>query len=174
MDRPRDRQQSSAQLATISSSVSTAGERVSIVPCSELDSDAPLVRLGQYRFKPARTDAELDQVDRLNYDTFVREVAQHGDPGTGRLIDKFHHENTYLIATRGDDVVGMAAAHDSPPFSIADRLPDPDVIERPGDRPLEVRLLAVRPDCRRGPIFYGRSPRACARPGARPRSHTAL
>ncbi len=97
----------------------------------------------------------FDQVHRLNYETFVCEVPQHGDPGTGRLIDKFHYKNTYLIATRGDLVVGMAAVHDSPPFSIADRLIDPELLERPGERPLEVRLLAVRPDYRRGPVFSG-------------------
>ncbi|HKI20415.1 MAG TPA: hypothetical protein VKA15_21175, partial [Isosphaeraceae bacterium] len=66
MDRLRDRQRSSAQLATISSSIGTADERLSGVPCPELDSGAPLFCLGQYSFKPARTDAELDQVHRLN------------------------------------------------------------------------------------------------------------
>jgi aspartate aminotransferase-like enzyme len=120
-----------------------------------LDKAVPLLRLGQYSFKLAQTDAELDQVHKLNYETFVREIAQHGDPGTGRLIDKFHHKNAYLIAMCGDDVVGMAAVHSRPPFSIADRLADPKVIERPGERPLEVRLLAIRPDRRRGPVFSG-------------------
>jgi aspartate aminotransferase-like enzyme/predicted N-acetyltransferase YhbS len=113
------------------------------------------LRLGPYLFKPAETDAEFDQVHRLNYEMFVREVAQYDDPGTGRLVDKFHHKNLYLIAKRGGDLVGMVAAHDRPPFSVADRLADPGVIDRPGGRPLEVRLLGVRPDCRGGPVFSG-------------------
>lgn len=54
--------------------------------------EEPLLRHGPYLFKCARTDFELDQVHRLNFETFVREVAQYDDPGTGRLVDKFHHK----------------------------------------------------------------------------------
>jgi hypothetical protein len=155
MDRPRDRQHSCTSLAGRFPSAQLANERISVAPYREFDRDASLLRLGRYQFKLAETDAEVDQVHRLNYETFVREVAQHPDPGTGRLVDKFHHKNTYLIAIHRDDVVGMAAVHDRPPFSVADRLRDPSVLKRPGQRPMEVRLLAVRPGCRRGPVFSG-------------------
>jgi aspartate aminotransferase-like enzyme len=124
-------------------------------PVFEGDGHEPLFRLGPYSFKWAETDDELDQVHRLNYESFVREVAQYSDPGTGRLVDKFHDKNTYVIARLGGDVVGMVAAHDRPPFSVADRLADPAVLDRPGEQPLEVRLLAVRPGYRRGPVFSG-------------------
>lgn len=125
------------------------------MPSGEFDGEVARLRLGEYRFKVAKTDAEVDQVHRLNYDTFVREVAHYGDPGTDRLIDKFHAKNTYLIALHGGDVVGMAALHDRPPFSIASRVVDPHILERPGERPLEVRLLAIRPAHRHRPVFSG-------------------
>src|SRR5262249_29211814 len=58
---------------------------VSTATLSEGD-DATLLRLGRFRFKRAETDAELEQVHRLNYETFVREVAQYDDAGTDRLV----------------------------------------------------------------------------------------
>jgi aspartate aminotransferase-like enzyme/GNAT superfamily N-acetyltransferase len=112
-------------------------------------------RLGPYLVKRAVTEVEFDQVHRLSYETFVREIPQHPDPGTGLLVDKFHHKNTYWIALHDGELVGMVAAHDQPPFSVADRLPGPVPFDRPGDQPLEVRLLAVRPGYRRGPVFPG-------------------
>lgn len=113
------------------------------------------IRLGRFVFKPAETPHELEQLHRLNYETFVREVPQHHDPGNGRLVDKFHDKSSYLVALDGDSVVGMLSVHDQPPFSVADKLDDPRVLERLGPRPLEVRLLAVRPELRHGPVFAG-------------------
>ena len=49
----------------------------------------------------------------------------------------------------------MVAVHDRPPFSIADRLEDPGVLARLPGRPLEVRLLAVRPGVRHGAVLPG-------------------
>src|SRR5262245_8566718 len=106
-----------------------------------------MVRVGPYLFKFAETAEELDQVHRLNFRTFVREIPQHADPGSdGRLIDKFHHKNRYLICVKDGRVVGMLAAHGEPPFSVADRMPDPSVLTQKGVRPVEIRLLAVDPE----------------------------
>jgi aspartate aminotransferase-like enzyme/GNAT superfamily N-acetyltransferase len=127
----------------------------SAAPTPERDGDAILLQLGRFRFKRAESDAELEQVHRLNHETFVREVAQYGDTGSEHLVDKFHHKNTYIVAVHGDDLVGMVAVHDRPPFSVEDRLPDPSVLDGLGGRPMEVRLLAVRPAYRRGPVFSG-------------------
>src|SRR5207248_13288 len=106
-------------------------------------------------FKRAETGDEVEQVHALNYRTFVAEIAQHPDPGTGQLVDKFHAKNQYFIAVHDGRVVGMVSSHDRPPFSVADRLPDPAVLERPGTRPLEVRLLAVEPGKRNSIVFMG-------------------
>src|SRR5262249_27206715 len=87
--------------------------------------------------------------------TFVSEIPQHEDHGTGVLIDKFHNKNSYLIAIRGGRVVGMLGVHDQPPFSVADRLPEPEILQLPGVRPLEIRLLAIEPEERNSPMFLG-------------------
>jgi aspartate aminotransferase-like enzyme len=114
-----------------------------------------MFRVGQYLFKWAETAEEIDQVHRLNYRTFVGEIPQYPDPGTGVLVDKFHHKNRYLIALKAGRVVGMLSGHDEPPFSIAGRLSDPGLIQRPGMRPLEVRLLAIEPAERNTSMFLG-------------------
>lgn len=109
-------------------------------------SIAPVtLRIGDLLIKTADQPDEFEQVHALNYQTFVREIGQHADPGAARLVDKFHAKNRYLIVKRGQAVVAMLAIHDRPPFSVAARLPDPGWIERTCPRPLEVRLLTVRP-----------------------------
>lgn len=114
-----------------------------------------MLRVGSYVFKRADTSDELDAVHRLNYQTFVAEIPQHADPGGGRLVDKFHDKNAYFIVSHRGRVVGMLSGHDQPPFSVADRLSDPAVLEAPGVRPLEVRLLAVEPAKRNSTVFFG-------------------
>ena len=124
-------------------------------PATGENDEVPALRLGPYLVNRAATEAEFEQIHRLNYEAFVREVPQHHDLGTGRLVDKFNDKNLYLISLKGDDLAGMIAAHDQPPFSVADRLPGPNPFDGPGERPLEVRLLTVRPSYRRGPVFLG-------------------
>lgn len=114
-----------------------------------------MLRVGPYLFKQADSDQEFDQIHRLNYRTFVSEIRQYSDPGTDRLIDKFHHKNVYFVGLKRGRVVGMLSAHDQPPFSIAERLPDPSMLQRPGMNVMEVRLLAVEPDERHSSIFFG-------------------
>jgi aspartate aminotransferase-like enzyme/N-acyl-L-homoserine lactone synthetase len=114
-----------------------------------------MLRVGQYVFKRAETKQEFEQIHRLNYRTFVSEIPQHVDSGTGQLVDKFHTKNAYLIVLRDGRVVGMVSAHDQPPFSVAERLREPEILQRPGTRPLEVRLLAIEPDERNSTMFFG-------------------
>lgn len=114
-----------------------------------------MIQSGRYIFKRADRASEFDQVHALNYSTFVREIAQHHDPGDGRLVDKFHEKNVYFIALREEQVVGMVTVHDQAPFSVTARLPDPGVLAAPGTCPLEIRLLAIQPGERQGPVFGG-------------------
>jgi hypothetical protein len=104
-----------------------------------------MFRVGPYSFKVAETPSEFAQIHQLNYRTFVREIPQHADDQSGQLVDKFHEKNRYLIALRDETVVGMLSAHDTPPFSISARLPDPTLLTADGVVPVEIRLLAVEP-----------------------------
>jgi aspartate aminotransferase-like enzyme/predicted N-acetyltransferase YhbS len=91
-------------------------------------------------------------VAELNYRTFVQELGQYTDDGSGLRQDKFHGKNHYMLCEREGELVGMVAVHDQPPFSVSARLPDGQTVESLSKRPLEVRLLSVRPDLRRGPL----------------------
>ncbi len=114
-----------------------------------------MLQVGSYVFKRATTHEELHQVHALNHRTFVGEIPQHSETGTGLLVDKFHDKNTYLIALEGQRLIGMVSVHHQPPFSVADRLPDTTLLSQPGMRPMEVRLLAIEPSRRNGVVFGG-------------------
>jgi len=95
--------------------------------------------------KVADTPAEFEQIHRLNYRTFVEEIPQHAPNGEGRLVDKFHAENTYLIVTSGDRLAGMLALRDQRPFSLDGKLGNIDPYLPSCVHPAEVRLLSVDP-----------------------------
>lgn len=104
------------------------------------------------RFKIATTADEFEQIHRLNYQTFVEEIPQHAHNPTGRLVDKFHAENTYIIGERAGRVIAMIAVRRRRPFSLDAKLPDLDALIPAGRRPVELRLLVVLPAHRSGPV----------------------
>src|SRR5436190_4517724 len=106
-------------------------------------------------FKIASEESEFEQVFRLNYRTFVEELPQHPPNPEKRLVDRFHHENTYLIALDGDRVIGMMAVRDKRPFSLDEKLGNIDRYLPPARKMCEVRLLAVLPSHRNGMVFQG-------------------
>jgi aspartate aminotransferase-like enzyme len=114
-----------------------------------------MLRVGPYFFKRAETGQEFEEIHRLNHRTFVEEIPQHAATESGLLIDKFHHKNSYFIVVRAGRLVGMVSTHDQAPFSVADRLPEPEILTQPGTKPLEVRLLAIEPDERNSTLFAG-------------------
>jgi aspartate aminotransferase-like enzyme len=103
--------------------------------------------------KIADRAGEFEQIGKLNYRTFVEEIPQH-HPNEGQsLTDKFHGENLYLVCLDGESVVGMVALRDRRPFSLDAKLSDLDAYLPPGARAVEIRLLSVLPERRRGPAF---------------------
>jgi hypothetical protein len=110
--------------------------------------------MSDVQFKQAETAEEIEQIHRLNHLIFAEEVGQHAKTRDGRLIDKFHNRNSYFIATRGGELVGMVSAHDGPEFSIASRLKDVNALKALR-APLEIRLLAILPEYRKRSILAG-------------------
>jgi len=104
-------------------------------------------------FKLATEPGEIEQIHRLNYRTFVEEIPQHAPNSDGILVDRFHNENTYVIGVAEGRVVAMVALRGNRPFSLDAKLPDLDQHLPPGRRVVEVRLLALEPGRRRGPVF---------------------
>jgi hypothetical protein len=111
--------------------------------------------LGGYSFRLAQSHDEREQILQLLHRTFVLEVRQDADTGTGRLVDKFHHKNTYIVAVHQRRVCGMVAVHDRPPFSAAGALDREGILERLCPKLLEVRRLAVELAERSGLVFAG-------------------
>ncbi len=70
------------------------------------------------RFKIATEDWEFEEIHRLNHATFVDEIPQHAARPSHRLVDKFHDENTYVIAVNDERVIAMTAIRGSRPFSL--------------------------------------------------------
>jgi aspartate aminotransferase-like enzyme/GNAT superfamily N-acetyltransferase len=103
-------------------------------------------------FKIATTADEFEQIHRLNYKTFAEEIPQHPLDGSGILVDKFHTENTYLIGVRDGGVIAMMAVRRSRPFSLDAKISDLDKHLPPGRKVVEVRLFAVLPAYRNGPV----------------------
>src|SRR5262245_25673742 len=107
------------------------------------------------RFKVAEDPAEYEQIFRLGYETFVEEIPQHHPNPERRHVDRFHHENTYLVAVDEGEIVGMMAIRGQRPFSLDQKLGGVDRYLPAGRRVCELRLLAVRPSHRRGIVFRG-------------------
>jgi len=106
-------------------------------------------------FKLATEDWEFEQVHRLNYRTFVEEIPQHQRQPDGRLVDKFHAENTYLISLCGRELAGMMALRGQRPFSLDLKVPNLDAYLPPGRSVCEIRLLAVEKSYRSTQVFPG-------------------
>src|SRR3954469_18253791 len=106
-------------------------------------------------FKTANEDWEFEQIHRLNYKTFVEEIPQHQKTATGRLVDKFHPENTYLICLAGKKAVGMLAVRGNRPFSLDQKLEKLDSYLPPGRKICEIRLLAIEKKFRGAQVLQG-------------------
>lgn len=105
-------------------------------------------------YKIATEAHEFEQIHRLNYRTFVEEIPQHAPNPEKRLVDRFHDENTYIICVRNGELMGMIALRGRRPFSLDSKLPDLDAYLPPNSNPLEIRLLAIDPRCRKTGVLF--------------------
>ena len=97
---------------------------------------------------------ELEEVCRLNHQTFSEEIEQHERTTTGLLVDKFHSENQYIICLDESELIGMIALRDVRPFSLDTKLDNIDDFLPPHQSLCEIRLLAVKPQYRSTLVFY--------------------
>jgi hypothetical protein len=104
--------------------------------------------------KFAESEEELKQVHKLNYETFVEEIPQHGPNNRKILVDKLHEKNKYIIAVCDGEVLGMVAINDERPFSLDVKIPEIERHLPPFDKALEIRLLSVKPNKRGGKVFF--------------------
>ena len=114
-----------------------------------------MLEKSNYIFKIADSEKEFRLIHRLNYKTFVEEIPQHQEDGSGCLIDKFHPKNTYIICLNGEKLEGMLSVNGDRPFSLDFKIPDLDSCLPVGVNICEIRLLAVEKESRNGLVFYG-------------------
>ncbi|MBE0536062.1 MAG: aminotransferase class V-fold PLP-dependent enzyme [Phycisphaerae bacterium] len=110
---------------------------------------------GTHTFKIATEPWEFEQINRLNYETFVEEIPQHQRNAKGVLVDKFHEENAYIVCVVGGQVVGMLAVRSKRPFSLDGKLADLDAYLPPYRSICEVRLLATQKNRRHSRVAHG-------------------
>ena len=105
-----------------------------------------------YWCKIATTEKEFDEIAALNYETFVEEIPQHQQNKERRLVDRFHHENTYLIVYKQEELIGMIAFRAVRPFSLDEKIgPMEEHLDEELCRNLcELRLLAIKKEHRNG------------------------
>lgn len=106
-------------------------------------------------FKIATEDWEFEQINELNYKTFVDEIPQHKTNEDRALLDKFHSENTYLICTKDTKLLGMMAVRDKRPFSLDQKLSDLDAYLPEHYFACEFRLLSIEQEFRNLRIIQG-------------------
>jgi aspartate aminotransferase-like enzyme/GNAT superfamily N-acetyltransferase len=104
--------------------------------------------------KVADEDWELEAIHRLNYETFVEEIPQHEPNPSRRLVDRFHAENTYIIAVSGRQLLAMVAVRGERPFSLDQKVADLESHLPAGRRVCELRLLAVARRHRAGRLLH--------------------
>jgi predicted N-acetyltransferase YhbS len=104
--------------------------------------------------KRATELSEFSQIHELNYKTFVEEIPQHSQNEEKKLVDKFHDKNQYIIAKRGDKVIGMVCYNLQRPFSLDAKLNDFETYLPRYKRLAEIRLLSVTPDERNTKVSY--------------------
>lgn len=115
----------------------------------------PVMSAAAIDYRIATDPWEFEAIHRLNHETFTAEIPQHPPSPDGRLVDRFHDTNVYLIAARGDFLAGMLAVRFEPPFSLDRKLPELDRYLPPGHQWCELRLLTVAPELRGSPVLRG-------------------
>lgn len=111
--------------------------------------------MSRYTFKLATEEWEFNEIHKLNYETFVKEIPQHTENDREQLVDAFYKENTYMIALCGNELAGMMAVRGSRPFSLDRKLEALDTYLPRGYHMCEIRLLSVRRKYRNGRVFAG-------------------
>jgi aspartate aminotransferase-like enzyme len=106
-------------------------------------------------FKIAREPRELEQVHTLQYKAFVEEIPQHTPNEQERHVDRFHDENTYIVALDGERVIGSVAFRCRRPFSLDGKLPNLDAYLPSDHNCCEVRLLNIAKQHRTGNVLPG-------------------
>lgn len=108
------------------------------------------------QFCTASSEADFDEIDALNYATFVEEIPQHSSNAMQRLRDRFHDRNRYILAKTPHATIGMAAWNTARPFSLEAKIgPLEKHLDLKEKKLCEIRLLAIDKQWRKGKVLQG-------------------
>lgn len=99
---------------------------------------------------------DWDAIARLNHDTFAVELGQYTPNEQGRMTDRRHDTNIYLVAYVQDELAGMLSITlpSTAPFSTLKRMAVVSAeIQHNLHKTAEIRLLAVKPAYRGQGLF---------------------
>ena len=102
------------------------------------------------------TEQDWKAIAHLIHDTYALELGQYTPNEPGKITDRLHDTNVYIVAYLADELVGMLSMTEpsTAPFSTLKRLPSvPENIAEHLDRTTEIRLLAVKPAYRGSGVF---------------------
>ncbi len=114
-----------------------------------------MMRGDPYNYKIADQEWEMEAIHRLNGATFAGEMLRDEAPLDGRLVDRFHETNVYVICVRERELLGMVAVGFERPFSFDEMVADLDERLPEGHSWCEIRLLAMAPERRGGAMLAG-------------------
>lgn len=97
---------------------------------------------------------EFLQIYKLNYQTFVEEIPQHQPNSERRLVDKFHITNKYIVAKKGEKVIGMVSYNLERPFSLESKISDLESHLPKYRQLVEIRLLSIIQEERKTWVAY--------------------
>ena len=104
--------------------------------------------------KQANELHEFLQIHQLNYKTFVEEIPHHQPNSEKSLIDKFHNRNKYIVAKKGEQVIGMVCYITNRPFSLDTKVDHLDKYIPEHTKLAEIRLLSVHYEQRKATVAY--------------------
>jgi predicted N-acetyltransferase YhbS len=98
------------------------------------------------------TQQDFDQIHLFNHSIFAEEIPQHEQQADNRLVDHFHEQNSYILATISEEIVGMVCYNAVRPFSLDKKLENLDAYLPNHNSLVEVRLFSVKKELRKSGI----------------------
>ena len=101
-------------------------------------------------------EQDADAIAALIHDTYALELGQYNANEAGRITDRLHNTNLYLVACMDTDLAGMLSITlpSAASFSTLNRLPlVPEDVANNLHKTAEIRLLAIKPTYRGQGVF---------------------
>lgn len=99
---------------------------------------------------------DFEAIHKFNHEVFSSELQQHATNDAATLIDKHHDRNTYFVARKQNQIIGMVCITKpgADGFSVQQKMTNPASINKYFDTGVELRLLAVKREYRGSNVMW--------------------